>query len=284
MVSKLSPFLRLSLCLLISTGLHGGLIYSDWMTSPVESRLVSVPVVVSFLPATNVVSSVLSERPRPQPNQVSTTLKTNMEAAEQPVIPPIVMVTAPPETATAKKKPEKPSAPVVREEPKEKTPSAEMVCMTPQEAVYGDLSEALATSPSELASDGRDVTLDEVPDKTTLAMLSSENAEHTMLGIDSNSGHKSLVEAVPNYRSNPLPEYPYLARQKHWEGVVWLLVDVSSEGLVDDLRVEKSCGHRILDRTASRTVRRWQFFPATRAGLSVSSQVRIPVRFRLEDD
>ena len=55
------------------------------------------------------------------------------------------------------------------------------------------------------------------------------------------------------------------------------------QSLVDDLRVEQSCGHRVLDRAASRTVRRWQFSPAKRAGLPVSSQARIPVRFRLED-
>jgi len=88
---------------------------------------------------------------------------------------------------------------------------------------------------------------------------------------------------MPNYRNNPLPEYPYIARQRHWEGVVWLLVDVSAKGLVDDVDVEQSCGHRVLDRAASRTVRRWEFTPATRAGMPVESQVRIPVRFSLED-
>jgi protein TonB len=94
---------------------------------------------------------------------------------------------------------------------------------------------------------------------------------------------EALVEAMPNYRSNPLPEYPYIARQRHWEGVVWLLVDVSAEGLVDDVDVERSCGYRALDRSARKTVQRWEFTPAMRAGLPVESQVRIPVRFSLED-
>jgi protein TonB len=90
-------------------------------------------------------------------------------------------------------------------------------------------------------------------------------------------------KAIPAYRSNPLPEYPYQARQKRWEGVVWLLVEVSAEGLVDNLRVEQSCGHKILDRAAGQAVQKWRFSPALRAGLPVVSQVRIPVRFRLED-
>lgn len=92
-----------------------------------------------------------------------------------------------------------------------------------------------------------------------------------------------LAEAVPNYRSNPLPEYPYLARQRRWQGTVWLLVDVSADGLVNGLRIEQSCGHSVLDRAASRTVQRWRFTPARRGGVPVASRVRIPVRFHLED-
>jgi len=91
------------------------------------------------------------------------------------------------------------------------------------------------------------------------------------------------TDAVPDYRSNPLPDYPYLARQKRWQGVVWLLVDVTAEGLVADLRIERSCGHGVLDRAARRTVQRWRFSPAKRGGVPTASQVRIPVRFQLED-
>jgi protein TonB len=97
------------------------------------------------------------------------------------------------------------------------------------------------------------------------------------------SASQALTEATPDYSSNPLPKYPRLARQKHWEGVVWLMVDVSAAGLVDDLRIEQSCGHRVLDRAAHRAVSRWRFSPAKRDGLPVSSQVRIPVRFLLEE-
>jgi protein TonB len=92
-----------------------------------------------------------------------------------------------------------------------------------------------------------------------------------------------LTEATPNYRTNPLPEYPQLARQKQWQGVVWLLVDVSAQGLVDDVNIERSCGYRVLDTSARSTVQRWEFSPATRDGLPVESRVRIPVRFSLED-
>lgn len=281
MLDNFPSLLRLLLCVFFSAGLHGSAVYYDWMTSPAEARLVNAPVVVSFLPETDVASFVMSESLQPRPNVTSATAKPHVDDAEQPVLQPVKKVTSPPGSATAEKKP-KPSAPVVIKEPKEEAPSAEMVCMAPQDAVYENLSESLADSPSEFASDEMDAKSEQTPNRVQLAQLQS--AENALLDTVPTSAYQSLVEAVPNYRSNPLPEYPYVARQKHWEGVVWLLVDVSAEGLVDDLRVEQSCGHRVLDRTASRTVRRWQFSPAKRAGLAVSSQVRIPVRFHLEDD
>jgi protein TonB len=150
------------------------------------------------------------------------------------------------------------------------SPAPELVCPTPQEdtADSADSAVAVAAAP--------------VPVEETVLMASLVTGDLQVVNQASSSA-SSLVEAIPHYRSNPLPEYPRLARKKHWEGVVWLLVDVSVDGSVDDLEVEKTCGHKILDRAAQRTVKRWQFSPATRGGLPVSSQVRIPVRFRLEE-
>jgi len=281
MLSNLPSLFRLSLCLLLSAGLHGGAVFYDWMSSPAESRLAHAPVVVSFLPATDVVSTVLSERLKPLPGLALATQKSRVTKAEQPVARPKT-VASPPKRSAAKVLPKKSLDPVVTEESKAITSSAEMVCMAPQEVPSDDSSELFADSQLDIAPGEKGAVLDEAPQDTQ--RMVSEAVEDGLLDSTSLSASQPQIEAVPNYRSNPLPEYPYLARQKHWEGVVWLLVDVTAAGLVDDLRIEQSCGHRILDRTASRTVSRWQFSPATRAGLAVSSQVRIPVRFRLEDD
>jgi TonB family protein len=91
-----------------------------------------------------------------------------------------------------------------------------------------------------------------------------------------------LISAVPKKNESPLPEYPLIARKKNWEGVVWLLVDVSDRGEVVNLVVEKSCGYRTLDQSALQAVRQWLFTPAQNVGVPVKSQVRIPVRFQLE--
>jgi protein TonB len=277
MFGTLSSFLRLSLCMLFSLSLHGGVAYYEWAKDSAESGLAASPVVISFLPATEISSPAVPERTQLQPALPSTTMKHRVKKVAPPASAPKVASSSA-QGALAKALPKKTMPLIVTEEPQATSSSADMVCMTPQDVVFDDLSEMFSDRQPEVATAAVAKAQDVVPDGAP------QNFEKGLLDSEALSAYRStLIEAIPKYRSNPLPEYPHLARQKHWEGVVWLLVDVSAEGLVDDLRVEQSCGHRVLDRAASRTVRRWQFSPAKRAGLPVSSQARIPVRFRLED-
>ena len=174
--------------------------------------------------------------------------------------------------AAAKPLPKQALSQAAKVSPAKVSPEPERVCATPQ-AATPDSTPAVATE-----------TLQAVPATETNATATAPPAVDTALpGNSAAADGRNLTEAVPNYRSNPLPKYPTLARQKQWLGVVWLLVDVSADGLVNDLSIEQSCGHSVLDRAASQTVRRWSFTPAMRAGLPMASRVRIPVRFRLED-
>ena len=91
-----------------------------------------------------------------------------------------------------------------------------------------------------------------------------------------------LVLAKPRYASNPKPEYPRLARQNHWEGVVSLRVAISAGGEVESVAVESSSGYQVLDNSAVGGVRRWRFVPARRGDLRVPCEVRIPVAFQLD--
>jgi len=61
------------------------------------------------------------------------------------------------------------------------------------------------------------------------------------------------------------------------------MVTVSAAGRVEELEVAESSGYGVLDKAALKSVRRWRFFPAEKAGLRVASQVRVPVRFKLRD-
>lgn len=80
---------------------------------------------------------------------------------------------------------------------------------------------------------------------------------------------------------NPVPEYPWLARRRGIEGEVVLSVEVLPSGEPERVRVESSSGHRVLDRAALESVRRWRFEPALRGGRAVPEVVRVPVRFEL---
>ena len=282
MFNNFSSFLRLSLCLFLSTGLHGGLFVYDWMTGPIESRLAHAPVVVSFLPAVEVASPIATERAPDAPAPALSSAAVRPVAAKPANAAPRPLP-SPPRQTHAKALAGKPAAPAVdkpKAEPSLNLSAAEMACLPPQAVAPGPVPVQFDSSRSDIEAAEAGTTFTESANPAPPAQL--QEVEKGLLDSTAPPSH-ALIEAVPNYRSNPLPEYPYLARQKHWEGVVWLMVDVSADGLVDDLRVERSCGHQVLDRAAHRTVRNWRFSPAKRAGLPVSSQVRIPVRFRLED-
>jgi protein TonB len=97
----------------------------------------------------------------------------------------------------------------------------------------------------------------------------------------SGSGAAGGRFSAPNYGINPLPKYPRVAREKGYEGTVYLRVLVRADGRVEQLAVERSSGYEILDRAAADSVKEWAFFPAKKSGKPVESWVLLPVKFAL---
>ncbi len=95
-------------------------------------------------------------------------------------------------------------------------------------------------------------------------------------------GNASFTSAAPDYLHNPTPEYPEAARRDRQQGLVTLLVDVSPEGNVLKVSVQRSSGYRRLDEAALRVAKDWKFKPAMAAGQPIRSQVEVPVRFKLQ--
>ena len=91
-----------------------------------------------------------------------------------------------------------------------------------------------------------------------------------------------IRKAKPLYRRNPPPRYPRLARKRKYQGVVILEVFVNQDGSVGDIKVFKSSGYAILDKTALKTVKKWEFEPGKREDENVGMWVRTPVRFQLK--
>jgi protein TonB len=53
------------------------------------------------------------------------------------------------------------------------------------------------------------------------------------------------------------------------------------DGQAASVKVAASSGFSILDQAALAAVMKWQFLPATRNGIAVREEVRIPIEFRL---
>jgi len=86
--------------------------------------------------------------------------------------------------------------------------------------------------------------------------------------------------SMPKCEYCPDPEYSQEARKKKYEGVVLLSVVVTSEGKAANIRVIKSPGLG-LDEKSVEAVRNWRFKPAMKNGMPVAAKVPIDCHFRL---
>ncbi len=79
-------------------------------------------------------------------------------------------------------------------------------------------------------------------------------------------------------------DYPWLARRRGWEGQVTLAMRVENNGHLSNLRVLRTSGHHILDRSALESARRIGALPEIRGWLGGHGlDLQIPVRYRLVD-
>lgn len=90
-----------------------------------------------------------------------------------------------------------------------------------------------------------------------------------------------VQKASPLYDFNPFPIYPRNARKRGWQGIVELLVHVDKQGNVSSVKIYKSSGFKLLDRSAMRSVKDWRFSPGRRGDEVVESEVVVPVNFLL---
>ncbi len=70
--------------------------------------------------------------------------------------------------------------------------------------------------------------------------------------------------------------YPHMARKMGWCGAVTVSFTICEGGLVENIRIVKSSGHKILDESIVETIRRIQPFPRP----PVRAQIIIPIEYR----
>jgi protein TonB len=90
------------------------------------------------------------------------------------------------------------------------------------------------------------------------------------------------IEATLAYVAAPAPRYPSIAIRGHMSGTVTLRVLVDENGKPQEVVIESSSGHDVLDRAArDQVLANWRFQPAQSNGQKVRAWARIPVTFDL---
>ena len=82
----------------------------------------------------------------------------------------------------------------------------------------------------------------------------------------------STIESKPlQLKSGSAPIYPEELKNSGIEGYVVLKYDVSTEGMVTNIRIIESYPPRAFDESALRTLSSWRFIPETVYGLKKKS-------------
>lgn len=116
------------------------------------------------------------------------------------------------------------------------------------------------------------------------SLTGSEGLEASLIprGEDHPLASRPLPVVGPKYYRNPKPRYPRIARRQGYEGTVVLKVEILPNGRVGQIRVKQSSGHRMLDRSALKTVKGWKFIPAKRGEDPIGMWAEVPIRFELD--
>lgn len=101
-------------------------------------------------------------------------------------------------------------------------------------------------------------------------------------GMDTGTAVPMTVSSL-SYVHAPAPLYPRDALRTGAQGTVLLKVLVDTDGLPLEVTLEKSSGHRSLDREAISQVRQhWRFQPALHEGSRVRAYGMVPIVFSLQ--
>lgn len=237
---------QLLLPAVIAIAIHGGLF------------LCNIPWAAPTMPAPQSrsvnISLVKIARPKP-PTTVPQKVVSPPEPPPQPKPKPVI----------------KPKA-VVKPIPKALAPVKPYKSRLPQMASIQPLTP-LAEPPRELPP----VESSPVPSTEQVA----DRADYPAPADNTEGAHVQV--SVPLYELNPPIPYPRAARRRNCQGTVILDVLVTKEGRVADIRLHRSSGYALLDRSAETHVKTWRFKPARRGGQTIEMRVKVPVRYELDN-
>lgn len=100
--------------------------------------------------------------------------------------------------------------------------------------------------------------------------------------VEMGAQQPSAAIIAPRPAYHPDPEYSFEARRAHLQGTCVLRVRVGADGVVRDVRVERSLGMG-LDEESVKAVRTWRFEPALQNGRPTAAEIEIQTTFRLSN-
>jgi TonB family protein len=77
-------------------------------------------------------------------------------------------------------------------------------------------------------------------------------------------------------------DYPRIARERKWQGITQVMLQIAADGKLLEVKVASSSGYEVLDARAVELIKGLSL-PAVPADIEHSFSVRIPVRFSLRD-
>lgn len=116
---------------------------------------------------------------------------------------------------------------------------------------------------------------------TLPAVMDSVETEitHSEIAID----RTPMTGAPLAYIRAPAPRYPGAAARAGAQGTVLLKVLVDIDGTPLEVTLERSSGHRSLDRAAlEQVLKHWRFQPAVRNGQTVQAYGLVPIDFSMQ--
>ncbi len=87
------------------------------------------------------------------------------------------------------------------------------------------------------------------------------------------------VREIQASRESHPPRYPIEAIRDGVGGTVTVLADINERGHVVGARIEHSDPEGVFDAASLQAVVQWRFEPATRNGVAIREQVRVPITF-----
>ena len=94
--------------------------------------------------------------------------------------------------------------------------------------------------------------------------------------------NKTNIEIPPRFKNPQKPVYPKEAKNAQKEGKVFLLATIDESGKAVDIKALTQLGFG-LEEASIEALKESTFHPATRGGEPISSLVKIPYEFKLED-